>query len=172
MATPVSATKVKRTFYSISFIYTLSASIIWGVNTLFLLGAGLNIQEVFVANAFFALGSAFFEIPTGVFADTRGRRFSFLMCIVVLSVGTFGYVAGRLLGGGLAWFAIMSVVLGLGFTFYTGAVEAWVVDELRATGSNEDLDPVFAKGAAVSSTAMFLGTVGGGFLGTADLVYP
>ena len=166
------AIQIKRAFYTISALYTLSASIIWGVNTLFLLGAGLNIQEVFIANAFFALGSAVFEIPTGVFADTRGRRFSFLMSVFVLALATLGYVIVSLLGGRVFWFSLSSIFLGLGFTFYTGAVEAWVVDELKVTGSTEDLDPVFAKGAAISGIAMFAGTIGGGFLGTVDLVYP
>lgn len=145
---------------------------IWGVNTLFLLGAGLNIQEVFLANAFFAIGSAIFEIPTGVFADTKGRRFSFLMSVLVLSVATAGYVAVSLMGGGLFWFAVLSMFLGLGFTFYTGAVEAWVVDELAAESYTGDMDPVFATGAGISGVAMFIGTIGGGFLGTLNLVYP
>ena len=59
--------------------YTLSASVIWGVNTLFLLDAGLSILEVFIANATFTGSMALFEIPTGVLADTRGRRASFLL---------------------------------------------------------------------------------------------
>ena len=44
---------VTCTYYAIACIYTLSASLIWGVNTLFLLDAGLDIFEVFVANAAF-----------------------------------------------------------------------------------------------------------------------
>ena len=66
--------RVIRTYYTIAGLYTLSAALIWGVNTLFLLGAGLNILEVFMANAAFTAGGVVFEIPTGVLADTRGRR--------------------------------------------------------------------------------------------------
>lgn len=66
--------QIIRSYYVIAGLYTLSASLIWGVNTLFLLDAGLNIFEVFVANALFSAGMALFEIPTGVLADTRGRR--------------------------------------------------------------------------------------------------
>ena len=73
-------------------LYTLSASLIWGVNTLFLLDAGLDILEVFIANATFTASMAVFEIPTGVVADTVGRRFSFLLSIVIVFVGTLGYV--------------------------------------------------------------------------------
>ena len=42
---------VVRTYLAISGLFTLAASVIWGVNTLFLLDAGLDIFEVFIANA-------------------------------------------------------------------------------------------------------------------------
>ena len=35
-------TRIERTYYSLNSLFTLSASIIWGVNTLFLLDAGLE----------------------------------------------------------------------------------------------------------------------------------
>lgn len=76
----------------ISGLYTLSASLIWGVNTLFLLEAGLNIQGVFIANAAFTAGMALFEIPTGVIADTVGRRISLLLNVAVLILTTYGYI--------------------------------------------------------------------------------
>ena len=49
---------------------------------------------------------ALFEIPTGVLADTRGRRASFLLSLAVLAVGTLGYVAAGKWGGGLLWFSL------------------------------------------------------------------
>src|SRR5688572_9978151 len=125
---------VTRSYYLIAATYTLSASLIWGVNTLFLLDAGLNIFEVFIANAAFTAGMVIFEVPTGVLADTRGRRLSFLLSVVVLLVSTLGYVGTAAIGGGLALFCLVSVAMGLGFTLYSGAVEAWVVDALAATG--------------------------------------
>ena len=85
-------------------LYTLSASLIWGVNTLFLLEAGLDILGVFIANAAFTASMALFEIPTGVVADTIGRRTSFLLSIVIVGVGTLGYVAASAVGAGLLLF--------------------------------------------------------------------
>jgi len=164
--------KIIRSYYVIAGLYTLSASLIWGVNTLFLLDAGLNILEVFIANAFFSVGMAVFEIPTGVLADTRGRRLSFLLSLSVLSLGTLGYVSISLLGGGLALFSLMSVILGLGYTFYSGAVEAWLVDALNAVGYQGSLDQVFARTEFISGAAMLVGTVGGGLLGQIDLAIP
>jgi hypothetical protein len=47
----MTAATVVRAYLVIAGLFTLSASVIWSVNTLFLLDAGLNIFEVFIANA-------------------------------------------------------------------------------------------------------------------------
>jgi MFS family permease len=107
-----------------------------------------------------------------VLADTRGRRASFLLSVVVLSLGTLAYVAMSFMGGTLLLFCLASVVMGLGFTFYSGAVEAWLVDGLNATGYQGDLDGVFAQGSIVTGAAMLVGTIGGGVLGTLDIAIP
>jgi MFS family permease len=164
--------RVIRAYLVISGLFTLSASLIWGINTLFLLDAGLTIFEVFVANAAFTAAMALFEIPTGVVADTRGRRASFLLSEATLAVGTLAYVGVAAIGGGLLLFCLAGVILGLGYTFYSGAVEAWLVDALKATGYQRELDGVFARASIVASLAMIVGTVGGGLLGQIDLALP
>lgn len=169
---PDSSAAVIRTYLVIAGLYTLSTSVIWGVNTLFLLDAGLNILGVFIANSVFTGSMALFEIPTGVLADSRGRRTSFLLSVAIIFVGTLGYVGVAATGGSLLMFCLMSVVLGLGYTFYSGAMEAWLVDALKATGYQEQLDRVFARGSMVSGGAMLIGSVGGGFLGSLSLSIP
>jgi MFS family permease len=164
--------RVIRSYLVIHGLFTMSASLIWGINTLFLLEAGLSIFEVFVANAVFTAAMALFEIPTGVVADTRGRRASFLFSEAILAVGTLAYVGVAAIDGGLLLFCAAGVILGLGYTFYSGAVEAWLVDALKATGYEEELDGVFARAQMVASVAMIIGTVGGGLLGQLDLSFP
>jgi hypothetical protein len=61
-ATPLS---IVRTYLAVSGLFTLAASVIWGVNALFLLDAGLDIFEVFLVNAAFTAGLVVFEIPPG-----------------------------------------------------------------------------------------------------------
>jgi MFS family permease len=163
---------IERTYYLIAGVYTLSASLIWGVNTMFLLGAGLSLMEAFLANAIFTGAMAVFEVPTGIVADTRGRRTSFLLSVSLLMVGTLAYVAVGAYGGGMTGIIIASIVLGLGYTFYSGAVEAWLVDALRATGYTEPIDRVLARGSAISSVAMLVGSVSGGLLGAIGLAVP
>ena len=163
---------VIRTYLRITALFTLSASLIWGINTLFLLDAGLSIFEVFIANAAFTAAMALFEVPTGIVADTRGRRLSFLLSESTLAVGTLAYVAVAAAGGGVVWFSLAGIILGLGYTFYSGAVEAWMVDALKATGYRGDFDKAFARGGMVANAATLIGTVGGGLLGMIDLSIP
>src|ERR687891_2795273 len=157
---------VIRGYLVISGLFPLSASLIWGINTLFLLDAGLSIFEVFVANAVFTAAMALFEVPTGVVADTLGRRTSFLLSEATLAVGTLAYVGVAEIEGGLVLFCLAGVILGLGYTFYSGAVEAWLVDALKATGFRDELDRVFARAGMVAETATILGTIAGGVLGS------
>src|SRR4051812_6164285 len=164
--------RVIRSYLLISGLFTLSASLIWGINTLFLLDAGLSIFQVFVANAAFTAAMALFEIPTGVVADTRGRRASFLLSEATPAVGTLACVGVAAIHGGLLLFCLAGAILGLGYTFYSGAVEAWLVDALHATGYAKELDGVFARASTVSSFAMIVGTVGGGLLGQINLSLP
>ena len=72
-------------YFTLMLGNTLAASFIWGINTLFLLDAGLTNLEAFAANAFFTAGMVIFEIPTGVVADTVGRRASYLLGTVTLA---------------------------------------------------------------------------------------
>jgi hypothetical protein len=90
----------------------------------------------------------------------------------VLAASTFLYVGLAEVDAGVVLFALASVLMALGFTFYSGAMEAWVVDALAATGYRGVLDHVFARGQQVTGSAMLVGTVGGGFLGQVDLSLP
>jgi MFS family permease len=158
---------VQRTYLLLTLLTTLATSFIWGINTLFLLDAGLSNVEAFSANAFFALGQVIFEVPTGVVADTRGRRFSFLLGAATLLLSTLLYLVMWQVHAPFAGWALASILLGLGFTFFSGATEAWLVDALHATGYTGSLEAVFGRAQTVGGIAMLGGSVAGGFIAQA-----
>jgi MFS family permease len=155
---------VQRTYLALMLLSTLAASFIWGINTLFLLDAGLSNTEAFAANAFFTAGQVIFEVPTGVVADTWGRRTSYLLGAATLLVSTLIYLAMWRTHAPLWGWAIASVLLGLGFTFFSGATEAWLADALTFAGDERGLEAVLARGQAVSGAAMLVGSIGGGLV--------
>jgi MFS family permease len=155
---------VQTTYLALLLLNTLSASLIWGINTLFLLDAGLSNTEAFAANAFFTAGLMLSEIPTGVIADTRGRRASYLLGTLVLAASTLLYLLmWRMSAPFWAW-ALASMFIGLGFAFFSGAVEAWLVDALAASGFKGSLESVLARGEIVEGAAMLCGSVAGGLI--------
>jgi MFS family permease len=161
MPTPRS---IQRTYLTLLLGNTLAASLIWGINTIFLLDAGLSNLEAFAANAFFTGGMVIFEVPTGIVADTIGRRTSYLLGTITLSIASLLYVGLWQIEAPFYAWALVSLALGLGFTFFSGAVEAWLVDALQATGYTGPLETVFGRGQIVTGAGMLTGSVAGGFL--------
>ncbi len=161
MPTPRS---VQRTYLVLLLGNTLAASLIWGINTIFLLDAGLSNLEAFAANAFFTGGMVLFEVPTGIVADTVGRRASYLLGTLTLTLSTLLYVLLWQIEAPFWEWAGASMLLGLGFTFFSGAVEAWLVDALTATGYEGEMESVFGRGQVVTGVGMLSGSVAGGFI--------
>ncbi len=155
---------IQRTYLVLLLGNTLAASLIWGINTIFLLEAGLSNLEAFAANAFFTAGMVLFEVPTGVIADTVGRRFSYLLGTVTLSASTLLYVLLSQIEAPFWQWAVVSIMIGLGYTFFSGAVEAWLVDALTATGFTGEMESVFGRGEIVGGGAMLVGSVAGGYI--------
>lgn len=165
MKTP--AEQILKTYVTLTLLSTFASSFIWGINTLFLLDAGLSITAAFAANAFFTVGQVLFEVPTGVIADTVGRRASYLLGSATLFASTLLYLfLWQIQGPFWAW-AVVSMLLGLGFTFFSGATEAWLVDGLNHTKHKGTLEAAFAKGQIAGGFAMLTGTVAGGVIAQA-----
>jgi MFS family permease len=156
--------RIRNVYLVLNVLIWLPTSLIIGINTLFLLDGGLTNVEAFGANAFYTIGLAVFELPTGMVADTYGRRTSFLLGVGTQLVGNLLYVGMWQLKAPFYGWAIASVVLGLGYTFFSGALEAWLVDSLEHAGYDGELDPIFARGQMLNGAAMLVGTVGGGYL--------
>ena len=83
-----------------------------------------------------------FEIPTGIVADTVSRRLSVILGVFLMGIGTF-------LSGLIPVFIpilIAQVIWGLGYTFTSGALDAWISDEVGEANAGA----IFLHGAKVS----------------------
>lgn len=109
--------------------------------------------------------SAFlFEIPTGVVADMRSRRLS-----VIIGIAMMG--AAFILEGVIPLFLaviISQIVWGIGYTFTSGADEAWIADEVNAG----ELDALYLKAAQVGQLFSLAGIIISTLLGAMLLQLP
>jgi MFS family permease len=160
-------------YLTLNSLFTLGASLIWAINTIFLLQVGgLDLFQVMLVNSVFTVAQMVFEVPTGVIADTIGRRASIVLSMATLAASTVLYVLTPGWGWGIWGFMFASVLLGLGYTFQTGASDAWLVDALDATGWTGPKDRVFAWGQIAWGVGMMTGSLLGGVLGQFNLVWP
>jgi len=170
---PYSSRNVVAAYLVVYTLFTLASALIWAINTIFLIRiGGLSLFQVMLVNTVFTVGQMAFEIPTGVVADTIGRRASLLFCMATLLVSTLLYVLTPEWGLGIWGFIGASAILGLGFTFQTGALDAWLVDALDGTGWEGPKDRVFAWGQMASGGGMLVGSLMGGVLGQFGLSWP
>jgi MFS family permease len=87
-------------------------------------------------------------------------------------VTTAGYLGLWYIEAGVLWWVVVSALIGLGFTFFSGATEAWLVDALEATGFNGAIETVFGRGQMMTGTATLIGTIAGGFLAQLNIALP
>lgn len=95
-----------------------------------------------------------FEVPTGIVADLVSRRRSVLIGFVLIG-------AGFIVEGSFPVFTailVAQVFWGIGYTFTSGATEAWITDEV----GDQNVGPVLLRG----NQAELGGTIGGILLGT------
>jgi MFS family permease len=126
--------------------------------------AGLSPLELVLLGTITEASSFLFEVPTGVIADVYSRRLSVLLAVVTTAVAftVMGAVPGFL------FLAIGSALFALGWTFRSGALEAWLADEIgeeRAAAS-------YLRGAQLSQAGYLVGIPVAVFAATVDLQAP
>jgi DHA3 family tetracycline resistance protein-like MFS transporter len=104
------------------------------------------------------------EVPTGVIADTFGRRTS----IVIGLVGTGGAFLLLGIADSFAVALLSQVLWGVFATFQSGADVAWLTDEIGEEPARE----YYVRGDQVWHVAAFAGIVAGVALGSIDLRLP
>jgi MFS family permease len=110
------------------------------VATLYFLDLGITLGQVVMAQVFYSLGALIAEIPTGVFADTFGRRLS-----IIIGHGiSLLCVLGFLIVPGAGFLYTINLFQGVAAGFLSGSTEALLFESERsnASGPNEFLPSI------------------------------
>jgi DHA3 family tetracycline resistance protein-like MFS transporter len=119
-----------RAYYLLEFGQALAFNLAYTLYTVYLVQeAGLNPLQLALVGTALEITYFLFEIPTGVVADVYSRRLS-----IVVGLGLLG--VGLLLTGATPVFLVIliaQVVMGIGYTFMSGATTAWLAGEVGET---------------------------------------
>ena len=139
-----------KVYLGLRFTSALLFSVIVTVNLVYqAMVVGLNPLQLVLIGTMLETVSFFFEIPTGIIADVYSRKLSVIIGLFLIGLGftiegVFPYFSAVL---------IAQVVWGIGFTFVSGAREAWIADEL----SEDNAGKAYSKGSQMSLMGSLIG---------------
>ncbi len=111
--------------------------------------AQLNPFELILIGTVLELTVFLFEVPTGIVADLYSRRRSVIIGMVLIGCGFILEGAIPI----LTFMLLAQVIWGLGATFESGAIEAWITDE----SSEAEAADLFLRGTQIAQLVSFLG---------------
>lgn len=125
---------------------------------------GLSPMQLVLVGTLLETVCFLFEIPTGLVADRYSRRLSILIGLFLIGIGF-------MIEGSIPTFTavlLCQVFWGIGATFLSGAVEAWITDEV----GDERVGPVFLRGTQVGLVGTMIGIGGAVALGWSSVQVP
>ena len=161
-----------RLYLLFTAVQSFALTIVFTINLVYQVKqVGLNPLQLVLVGTTLELTAFLMEAPTGVLADVYSRRLSVIL-------GFFLLGCGFVVEGSFPLFEallVAQVIMGLGYTFLSGATSAWIVDEigqaragsafLRATQVAQvaSFSAIFAS-VALASISLQLTIVAGGLL--------
>jgi DHA3 family tetracycline resistance protein-like MFS transporter len=129
-----------------AFIFSVivTVNLVYQVET-----AGLSPLQLVLVGTTLEATTFLFEVPTGVVADVYSRRLSVIIGVVLIGVGFI--VEGLLPVFGAI--LLSQVIWGTGYTFISGAGEAWIVDEVGEANTGQ----VLLRGSQMAQFGGLLG---------------
>ena len=136
-------------YITMEFVSSLFFSLIFTVNMIYQVTVvHLNPLQLVLVGTTLEVTIFLFEIPTGVLADVKSRRLSVIIGYVLLGVGF-------VMEGSLPHFwtvALAQGIWGIGFTFTSGATQAWIADEIGPERAGQ----AFLRGAQAGQVGTLL----------------
>lgn len=140
-----------RTVYLIySAVFSLALQIAFNTIGMFRINTiGLNPLQLILVGTVLEGAVFLFEVPTGVVADVYSRRLSVIIGVFLVGIGIG--VEGMLpvFGGVL----LSQVLWGLGYTFTSGADDAWIADEI----GEDALEGTYIRASQLGQIFSFIG---------------
>jgi MFS transporter, DHA3 family, tetracycline resistance protein len=126
--------------------------------------AGLTPVQLILVGTTLEVSAFLFEVPTGIVADVYSRRLSIIIGYLLMG-------AGFLVEGFFPSFLpilLAQVIWGLGYTFTSGATQAWITDEVGEDNANK----LFLRATQVGLFAALIGMGLAALVGANNVALP
>ena len=126
--------------------------------------AGLTPVQLILVGTTLEVSAFLFEVPTGIVADVYSRRLSIIIGYLLMGVGFLveGFFPAFLP------ILLAQVIWGLGYTFTSGATQAWITDEVGEESANK----LFLRATQVGLVASLAGMGLAAWIGAENVALP
>lgn len=149
------------------FLNSFSTGILTPVLTLVLCSHGASISTVPVFLGIFAVTVMVLEVPSGIFADLKGRKNTFLMSHIFIWLSFFTIFRGN----SPLFLALGNVFLGMGRAFGSGSMEALEIEQYIEKNGKTHLPEINSLLAKLDNFGLAAGALLGGYLGYVEPDY-
>lgn len=126
--------------------------------------AGLTPVQLVLVGTVLEISAFVFEVPTGIVADVYSRKLSIVIGYLLMGLGF-------LVEGFFPSFIpilLAQVIWGLGYTFTSGATQAWITDEV----GEDDANKLFLRATQVGLFASLIGMGAAALVGAHNVALP
>lgn len=116
---------------------------------------GLSQTEVQILQSWFIFWTFVLEIPTGIFADVRGKKFSVILGAIFLMIGFLAYT----IKPDIVIFLFAEFLLALGIALQSGAQEGWIYDRVKNLKIEKDYRKITIVGSNVKMLGMIVAAI-------------
>ena len=128
--------------------------------TLFYFSRSLDTFQVVSLEAFLILAVLVSEIPTGMIADSLGRKWSLIMLTSLYLIGNVWTIYAH----SYFEFILIQLLFGVGIAFGSGAIEALVYDSLKYQHKEKEMSKIWGSINSYSLIASVIAVTIGGYL--------
>lgn len=154
-----------KTYLIFSGATSLFFSLVFTVNMVYQIEKiGLNPLQLILVGTTLESACFIFEIPTGIVADIYSRKLSVIIGVTMIGLGF-------VLEGTVPVFIAMigaQVLWGVGYTFISGAFEAWIAEEEKEM----ELNQIYLRGSQAGQIGSIIGIILSTILGNFSLQLP
>jgi MFS family permease len=129
---------------------------------------GMNLTQVTLVDVAFWIAATLGELPTGIVADTVGRKASLAAGAALMGVSMLIWAFAP----PVALIVVAYVLLAIGVTFLSGAEDALLYESLHMSGRANDYARVLGRVSATVMACVALGNLASGLLASVDLRLP
>ena len=100
------------------------------------------------------------EVPTGALADLIGKKRTLAIAFALTAAGEVAMA----FSSSFVFFSLAYVVMGLGYSFYSGTIDAFMYDSLVEDGAEDRYPAVLSRSSAYLNISTAIATIVGGLL--------